>query len=120
MLTLARGEDGGWLADEQARPDLAGCDDIDLMGSPATNTLPVRRLNLAIDQPHLFDVAWVVLPTLQVQRSRQEYADMAPSALNTAVEAPTARCSGGPSSPSRRLASAAPVTVMNQAVPLPI
>ena len=51
------------------------------------------------------------------KRSRQENADIAPSAANTAVEAPTERWSGGPSRPSRRLASAPALTVSSQAVP---
>lgn len=64
---------GEWRVDGRDVPELSGCDDIDLMGSPVTNTLPVRRLHLVADEPQVFDVAWVVLPTLQVQRARQEY-----------------------------------------------
>src|SRR5205085_323511 len=44
-----------------------------LMSSPVTNTLPVRRLHLVAGEAQVFDVAWVVLPGLQVQRARQEY-----------------------------------------------
>src|SRR6202034_2139866 len=44
---------------------------------------------------------------------------MAPSAVNTAVEAPTALCSGGPESPSARFASAPPLTVRSHARPAP-
>jgi len=64
---------GEWRVDGRDEPQLAGCHDVDLMGSPVTNTLPIRRLNLVVDEPQAFDVAWVVLPDLQVQRSRQEY-----------------------------------------------
>jgi hypothetical protein len=64
---------GEWRVDGRDEPALSGCEDIDLMGSPITNTLPVRRLQLAADAPQEFDVAWIVLPSLQVQRSRQEY-----------------------------------------------
>ncbi|WP_338887281.1 putative glycolipid-binding domain-containing protein [Rhodococcus sovatensis] len=41
---LLRDEGGGWTVDGRARPDLAGCIDIDLEASLVTNTLPIHRL----------------------------------------------------------------------------
>ena len=43
--SLVRHHDGTWTVDEGVRPDLAGLCDIDLSVTPATNTLPIRRLS---------------------------------------------------------------------------
>ena len=46
-LALASDGAGRWRDENGVpRPDLDGCIDIDLAGSPFTNTLPIRRLNL--------------------------------------------------------------------------
>ncbi len=39
---------GGWADDAGALPLLDGALDVDLAGSPLTNTLPIRRLRLAV------------------------------------------------------------------------
>lgn len=53
---------------------LDGCLDIDIYPSPFTNTLPIRRLTDAVvGRPVALDVAWVVLPELTIQPTRQEY-----------------------------------------------
>lgn len=49
--------------------------DVDLGYSPLTNTLPIRRLNM-LNNPgdrHTIDVAWVLLPSLEVVVSSQTY-----------------------------------------------
>jgi hypothetical protein len=57
---------------------LEGCVDVDIYPSPFTNTLPIRRLaDAAIGQPVPIVVAWVVLPALSVQATRQEYTLLA-------------------------------------------
>jgi hypothetical protein len=53
---------------------LDGCVDIDIYPSPFTNTLPMRRLaDTVIGRPVAIDVAWVALPELTIQATRQEY-----------------------------------------------
>ncbi len=50
--------------------------DVDLGYSPLTNTLPVRRLGLLTAEPgttHTIEVAWVLLPSLEVIDSTQTY-----------------------------------------------
>jgi hypothetical protein len=50
--------------------------DLDLAGSPLTNTLPIRRLGLHTAPPgsrHTITAAWVLLPSLAVIPSEQEY-----------------------------------------------
>jgi uncharacterized protein len=66
-----RGEDGA------AMPHLDGCIDVDLYAIVFTNTLPVRRLHLDAGAAAEIDVAFVVLPSLEVQRVRQRYTRVA-------------------------------------------
>ncbi|HEV7679495.1 MAG TPA: putative glycolipid-binding domain-containing protein [Candidatus Dormibacteraeota bacterium] len=62
-----RGEDGA------AMPQLDGCVDVDLYAVVFTNTLPVRRLRLALGASVEIAVAFVLLPSLEVRRVRQRY-----------------------------------------------
>jgi len=59
-------------------PDLLfGAFDVDLAGSPLTNTLPIRRLDLLRAQPgeaHRVSVARVLVPSLEVVRADQIYS----------------------------------------------
>jgi hypothetical protein len=76
--------DAALLAAGHPRADQPGCEDpgtlasavdVDLGGSPLTNTLPIRRLGL-LDQPgkrYTVDVAWVLVPSLVVVASTQSY-----------------------------------------------
>jgi hypothetical protein len=55
---------------------LSNAVDMDLAYSPLTNTLPVRRLGLLSADPgttYTIEVAWVVLPSLEVIPSTQSY-----------------------------------------------
>lgn len=65
--------DGAWTVDGVARPDLAGCIDADLGWTPATNTLPIRRLGLAVGEAAELTAAWLRFPDLVVVPSRQRY-----------------------------------------------
>ena len=53
---------------------LKGCTDVDLGCSPSTNTLPIRRLRLAIGASHTIQAAWVRFPELVVVKTPQTYA----------------------------------------------
>jgi hypothetical protein len=64
---------GSWSVDGRPAPELAGCIDIDLSGSPLTNTLPIRRVPFHIGIPQRFDMAWVDLSDLSVRRDGQIY-----------------------------------------------
>ncbi len=75
-LTLAHAGDG-WLVDGRPRPDLAGCVDIDIRATPLTNTLPLRRLDLAEGVPQAATVAYVSIPDLAVSPVRQRYTRLA-------------------------------------------
>lgn len=52
---------------------LRGCIDVDLGVTPATNTLPLRRLELAIGESREVTAAWVRFPELTVEPLPQRY-----------------------------------------------
>jgi hypothetical protein len=64
---------GGWSVEGTDRADLHGCTDVDLEFTPATNTLPIRRLGLEPGQSAEIEAAWVRVPSLDVERSVQRY-----------------------------------------------
>ena len=66
-------DDQRWLVDGQERADLAGCVDVDLSVTPATNTLPIRRLSLAVGESAEVTAAWVRFPELSVEPLHQRY-----------------------------------------------
>jgi uncharacterized protein len=70
---------GNWTeADGTPLPALQGCMDVDLSGSPFTNTLPIRRLGETLRQRQEIKVAYVDLPKLDVQPVSQAYTSLAP------------------------------------------
>ena len=71
-LSLRRGENG-WRVMNQPRADLDGCVDVDLGVTPATNTLPIRRLNLAVGESREVVAAWVRFPALEMRPLAQRY-----------------------------------------------
>lgn len=72
-LTLASDGPGRWLVDGVHDPALDGCLDIDLEGSALTNTAPVHRLGLAVDQLGESAAVYVRTNTLRVERLDQTY-----------------------------------------------
>lgn len=62
-----------WKRDGVIVPDLQGIMDPDLEVTPATNTLPIRRLDLKVGESAEVDAAWVGFPSLSVQRLPQRY-----------------------------------------------
>jgi uncharacterized protein len=63
-------------------PELAevgGALDVDLTVTPATNTLPIRRLGLGTGQAADLRMAWVQFPGLEVLASEQRYERLAPA-----------------------------------------
>jgi hypothetical protein len=69
---------GGWRwEDGPELAEVAGAGDVDLTVTPATNTLPIRRLGLDVGQAADLVVAWVQFPGLEVIRSEQRYQRLA-------------------------------------------
>ncbi len=62
-----------WRRGPDELAELSGYEDVDLGFTPATNTLPIRRLHLPIGAQREITVAWVKFPELTVQPLRQRY-----------------------------------------------
>jgi uncharacterized protein len=73
-LTLVIDEDHRWQKDGIALAEVSGCVDVDLGFSPATNTLPIRRLNLPVGSAREVTAGWVKFPDLDVRPLRQRYS----------------------------------------------
>lgn len=78
-LRLLSDGEGGWrdAAAGRSLPELDGCVDVDIRITPATNTLPIRRLGLAVGESREIAVAYVPLPDgaggLRPKRVMQRY-----------------------------------------------
>lgn len=70
---------GDWKVNGQRAPALEGCIDVDISGTPFTNTLPIRRTALLEGVPQSFTMAWVPLDTLEPFRDGQMYTRLDPS-----------------------------------------
>ena len=64
---------GTWTRNGVAVPDLDGCIDVDLGFTPATNTLPIRRLSLAVGAAATVYAAWLRFPDFTVEVLEQRY-----------------------------------------------
>ena len=62
-------------------PALDGAIDVDIMATPFTNTLPIRRLDLAERQSADIQVAYVSVPDLTLSLARQRYTCLSAGAL---------------------------------------
>lgn len=58
---------GTWI------PALDGCIDVDISLTPATNTLPIRRLDLEVGERVDINVAYVLAPALGLRAAAQRY-----------------------------------------------
>ena len=64
---------GAWIRDGEPLPALAGALDVDLGFTPATNTLPIRRLALAVGETRPVRSAWLRFPELRLEPLEQTY-----------------------------------------------
>jgi hypothetical protein len=53
--------------------ELTGVMDVDISVTPATNTLPIRRLSLDIGDTAPVDAAWIRVPDMIIERLPQQY-----------------------------------------------
>jgi hypothetical protein len=72
-LALHADGTGAWSVGDEPLVDLFGALDVDLAWTPATNTLPIRRLDLPIGGSAEIVVARVAFPEHDVARRRQRY-----------------------------------------------
>ena len=72
-FALAADGAGGWARDGLPLPELAGALDVDLGFTPLTNTLPIRRLALAVGESAPVRSAWLRFPELRLEPLQQTY-----------------------------------------------
>lgn len=77
-VTIAADGRGGWSMNGVAQPQVFGCLDVDLQFTPATNTLPIRRLDLAVGTGARVRAAWLRFPDLVLEPLEQTYRRTAP------------------------------------------
>lgn len=70
---LATDAAGHWSRDGRSLPELSGALDVDLGFTPATNTLPIRRLRLAVGESVPVRSAWLRSPELRLEVLEQTY-----------------------------------------------
>jgi hypothetical protein len=73
-LRFRRDRAGDWTLNAASCPAVAGCVDLDLNFTPATNLLPLRRLNLALGQSAEVRSAWLQWPAALLRPLVQRYA----------------------------------------------
>jgi uncharacterized protein len=72
-LSLSVESRGVWRSSNKELPAVQDCADVDLSITPATNTLPIRRLNLQVGTGESVISAWVKFPDLTVEPLSQRY-----------------------------------------------
>jgi hypothetical protein len=83
----ATGRAGAGMPGSEDPDLLAAAIDIDLAYSPLFNTLPIRRLELLAapsGTTHDLEMAYVLLPSLEVLHNRQTYRVLSPTAVHYA------------------------------------
>jgi hypothetical protein len=73
-LRLCRDRAGAWTLNDELCPEVQGCIDLDLSFTPATNLLPLRRLQLRVGQSAEVRSAWLEWPEARLTPLVQRYA----------------------------------------------
>ena len=76
-IVLRSRHGAGWEVNGELMSHLDGCPDIDFGWTPATNTVPIRRLGLDTGGTASITAAWVRFPELDVVASEQQYRRLA-------------------------------------------
>jgi hypothetical protein len=76
-LELSVESRGLWRSSGQELHEVGGCLDVDLAVTPATNTLPIRRLDLDIGKSESVTATWIKFPNLEIQPLSQRYTRIA-------------------------------------------
>jgi hypothetical protein len=72
-VAITADEHGVWRLDGDEVGVVADCIDVDLNFSPSTNTLPIRRLQLAIGEEAEVRAAWLRFPSFELEPLVQRY-----------------------------------------------
>ena len=87
-LNIRRGDDGAWLVNGEVAAETAGCVDLDLGFTPATNLFALRRLALKVGEAADAPAAWLddetwtlrALPQRYERRTKSSYWYESPTA----------------------------------------
>lgn len=66
-------EKSGWMINNQFRKEFSSCIDVDITLTPLTNTLPINRLSLPIDQSRQIDILYINVFENKVYPVKQQY-----------------------------------------------
>jgi len=77
-VQFAAAPDGHWMLNGCDSEEVKGCTDIDLNFTPATNLLPIRRLQLPIGQKARVRSAWLKFPSFTLEILEQTYHHVGP------------------------------------------
>lgn len=77
-VDLVADGDGHWTTEGRELVEVRGSVDVDLGFSPSTNTLPMRRLGLAVGESAEVRAAWVRFPEMTVEPLPQRYTRIGP------------------------------------------
>jgi uncharacterized protein len=72
-IEIAADAQNVWTLNGREVPEVRGCIDVDLNFSPVTNTLPIRRLNLAVGERSIVSAAWLRFPSFRLEPLEQVY-----------------------------------------------
>ena len=78
-VSLAADDSRAWTFNGEPCPSVLGCDDVDLSFTPATNLLPIRRLDLAAGAAATVRAAWLRIPEVALEPLEQSYRRIADS-----------------------------------------
>ncbi len=76
-IVLRSRHGAGWEVNGELVSQLDGCSDVDFGWTPATNTVPIRRLGLEVGESAGITAAWIRFPELDVVPSEQGYRHLA-------------------------------------------
>jgi uncharacterized protein len=72
-FTITPTQDRKWSINGVDEPETAGCIDLDLGFTPATNLIAIRRLSLGIGERLQAPAAWLNFPDFQLKKLGQQY-----------------------------------------------
>ena len=87
-LHLCRDAGDGWTRNGVPRPAVAGCVDLDLAFTPATNLLHIRRLGLQVGQEAELRSAWLMWPETRLEPLVQRYRRRGPAEYDYEADVP--------------------------------
>ena len=87
-LRFERDAEGEWTLDGVRCAEVAGCEDLDLSFTPATNILPLRRLALEVGQSAEVRSAWLEWPEVRLSLLVQRYERRTPTEYDYASDLP--------------------------------